>query len=431
MEIKAFLAQTPAVRRPLALKLLGVISEKDLRDAPGVTLLCHLQETLENAIPDLPEDIFLRYLLNPRVAFEWLKPYRHALRQALTEHERREFARNPGKIAAWIEQHTELVGDGINHYAVPQSPVGVLSLGKADRLSRDIFAVALCRSLGIPSRLEPGSQNPQFFQAGFWHQLWPKQRITRPSMLHLKHDEHGLLIPRYATYFSLGQWQGTHFKTLEYPFDTPVNEFPNLELSPGTYRLLSGIRLFNDDILTKQVFFILRPDQSLTLPVTLRDRPETFSSAVTLPPNLEIEELPSGRRQPLSQTLPEAGAILCFIRPGHEPSLHLLDDLARIRSRLEDWGGSLILILKERREADALSDHGLERLPKNIRLVRIPADQTGFTPRFAYPFCALVGPDLTIRFAVQGYRVGTDSHLLRALSEKMPSDPPHSEEENP
>lgn len=417
-EIRTFLNQVPRNQRPLALKLLGVISEKDLRDAPGATMLSHLEETIDLAHPDLPDEIFTHHILNPRVANEWLKPYRRALRSTFTPQEQLEYSRSPEKTAAWIEKHIHVVSDDINHYAVPLSPTGVLSLGCSDHRSRDIFAVALCRSLGIPARLEPGSQNPQFFQTGAWHHLWPGQQIVHPAQLQLITEKDNLLMPRYATHFSLAQWQATQFETLEYPFDTPVDRLPVLELPPGSYRLLTGIRLFNDDIVTKQLFFTLQPGQRLTLPVTLRSRQVSSGSTITLPSDLMIEDIPSGRRHLLSETIPSAGAVLCFIRPGHEPSRHLLDDLARIREPLESWGGRLIFFLKERREADALTDDDLKKLPADILLARIPADQTQFSARFTYPFCILTDHLMTPLFSVMGYRVGTDSSLLQVLNKQ-------------
>lgn len=57
------------------LPLLGVLTDKDLRDVSLDVLQDHLLHT-PSCPKDMPDDIYARYVLNPRVDNEMLTPYK-------------------------------------------------------------------------------------------------------------------------------------------------------------------------------------------------------------------------------------------------------------------------------------------------------------------------------------------------------------------
>ena len=413
-EIETFLKKTPQSKRSLAITLLKTISEKDLRDTSAPVLLSHLNE-MESPIS--LDQAYTLYVLNPRIATEKLLPYRRIIRQAISFSLIDSFQKDPRRISQWIDRNITLASDDLNHYRVPLTPAGTLSLGLADRQSRDIFAVALCRSLGIPARLGIGIRAPQVLHQGRWLPLWPQDRNKETAALMLtKPRAEGYTTATYYANFTLSHFRNGQFETLEYPFNSSFALFEkSLALPAGHYRLLTGIRMYNDDILTRLQYFTLLPGQGKKVPIVLREGPKDFRSDLSLPSNLHFELIDESRKAPLSGLIPREGALLCFIRSDHEPSRHLLDDISRIKKQLDNWGGTVFLIIRERREADSLDAETRERLPQNTVLVRIPADENAFSPRFAYPCCILIDRDLSIGFSQKGYRVGSDAFLLRAL----------------
>ncbi len=417
MEIKSFLEKTPGGMRTSAMDMLGVISEKDLRDAPAFVLADHLKET-SSYIPPRPDEIFTRYVLNPRVANENLRPYRRAIRTILPDSLKTDADGIERKISEWIEKNIRQVDDDLNHYNVPLTPAGVLSLGVADRHSLNIFAVALCRSIGLPSRLEPGSLAPQLYQQGRWLALWPLQKVSEPAKLTFTHPDAAIEPPpKYYIQFTLGRFRDGNYDSLEFPFDTAVGSMPKpLELPAGHYRLVTGVRLGNDDILTRLHFFTLERNQEMTLPLVLRNRQEEMPHELVLPPKMDIELIGTCERGSLGKWIPPAGAVLAFVKAEHEPSRHLLDDLTRIRNRLEKWDGAFILVLKDRGEYAVVAGRELNRLPKKTLVAIIPSDQSIALPRFDYPCCLLLDNALSPRFVSTGYRTGTDNQLLRAIA---------------
>ena len=78
VEIIHFIESTPPQLRVQALELLKTISEKDLRDTPATVLLDHLQNT-----PVSKNPLSTKYILNPRIAYEMLTPYKLFFQKAI------------------------------------------------------------------------------------------------------------------------------------------------------------------------------------------------------------------------------------------------------------------------------------------------------------------------------------------------------------
>lgn len=69
------------------LPLLGVLTDKDLRDVSSDVLQDHLLHT-PSCPKDMPDDIYARYVLNPRVDNEMLTPYKAFFVQVLSKEKR-------------------------------------------------------------------------------------------------------------------------------------------------------------------------------------------------------------------------------------------------------------------------------------------------------------------------------------------------------
>ena len=149
--ILSFLRQS-GNQADLALRLLETVSEKDLRDTPAEILTDHIKNAPEN-INGYDPAFYDAWVLSPRVAEEILSPFRSELRLALPDEFGGKFA-DPAEIVSWIESSIT-IDDAGNYYGTPLTPSQVEKLRVSDHLSRNIFFVALCRTSGIPARLEP------------------------------------------------------------------------------------------------------------------------------------------------------------------------------------------------------------------------------------------------------------------------------------
>jgi len=256
----------------LAIRLLENVSEKDLRDTPENVLNDHLDYAPEKPVM-MDGRLFDMYILSPRVDNEILTPFRNALKN-IPEELPGSFAAGPEEIAGWIDTAVT-VTETDNYYGTPVIPGGVLKLRSADRHSRDIFFVALCRTIGHPARLAPGTGRPQYHMAGEWHDVFFSDDI-RPT------GENGYVtffseekspVPQYHIHFTLAVLENGRYKTLDYGYEVKINDLPGrLPLAPGRYMLTTGNRDENGNVLASVSFFDLSPGENATVEVKLRHK---------------------------------------------------------------------------------------------------------------------------------------------------------------
>jgi len=145
-DIMAFLREaTKKNYATRALQLLATLSDKDLRDTPKSILDDHLYNT------DLALDA--DKVLAPRIAGEMLTPYRSFFQKEISKKDAKMFRANPNNLAEWCRKNITL-RDELCCVGTFISPEGVWRSRIADRVSRDIFFVAVARSLGIPAWID-------------------------------------------------------------------------------------------------------------------------------------------------------------------------------------------------------------------------------------------------------------------------------------
>ncbi len=87
-------------------------------------------------------------ILNPRIAMEALTPYRSFFQSKFTEAQIDSFRNRPQLLIEWVSNNIAIDEEN-NSQRIPISPEGVWRSRVADSHSRDIFFVALARSMGI------------------------------------------------------------------------------------------------------------------------------------------------------------------------------------------------------------------------------------------------------------------------------------------
>mgnify|MGYP003182443214 FL=1 len=112
-EIEKFLRDAPADKRPMAMDLLNVISAKDLRDTPASVLADHL-----NNAQAVQSSLFTEYILNPRVANEFLTPYRKFFAANVDSALVKKAKADPQLIVDWVKENIS-INDSLNPIKVP------------------------------------------------------------------------------------------------------------------------------------------------------------------------------------------------------------------------------------------------------------------------------------------------------------------------
>ena len=106
---------------------------------------------------------------------------------------------------------------------------------------------------GIPSRLEPGSNVPQYFLNSDWNDLFFSDQV-KPSgskgYIRLVSAETNP-VPEYYIHFTLARFENGRYNTLEYDYNKKITDFKDeLALAPGSYMLVTGNRLASGRILS-------------------------------------------------------------------------------------------------------------------------------------------------------------------------------------
>ena len=101
----------------------------------------------------------------------------------------------------------------------------------ADPHSRDIFFVALCRSFGIPARLEQATKVPQYYQDSLWKEVYfeePPEEPERNATLVLRNDPSNSVKPEYYINYTVEQHKDGFYRSLDYENSPQVENFPSI-----------------------------------------------------------------------------------------------------------------------------------------------------------------------------------------------------------
>ncbi len=414
-EIVDFLKQTPENNRVLAISLLGTIAEKDLRDTKAAILVDHLENIRNPLNLNVKNGLFVDYVLNPRVANEMLTAYREYLIKNLPPDLAGNALKNPENIVHYINAAIRIAGDE-NYYLTPLTPRGTFELKLTDSKSRQIFFVTVCRTFGIPSRLEPGSNVPQYFFNGNWNDVYfGDERKPDEKKGHLRLvSTDANPVPGYYVQFTIARLENGRYNTLEYPDNTKITDFADgLDLIPGYYMIVTGNRLNDGGVLAGINFFNLAPDQDLTEEVKIRQSAGKPEIEGTLDKAL-FERISGATGK---------GAVLAWIEPEREPSKHFLNDLPLLKDEFDEWGGCFIFLsTASGTNSNFFNPAGFKGLPSNS------SSRTDIDPGIlkksgirnlaepvSYPVIILTDKNGNIVYSSSGYRIGIAQQILKNI----------------
>jgi hypothetical protein len=195
------------------------------------------------------------------------------------------------------------------------TPSGVHNLRVTDPYSRNIYFVAVCRSMGIPARLEPATKIPQAWIDNQWvdFNFEAKTDLTEAvsgSLVIRKPMED--MDPAYYNRFTIGRLENGTFTTLEFPWSQPLSVFTfPLELKPGNYAITSGLRQSNGDIDVIRHYFTIVAGETTTFTFPVPEPQKTVAGVWPKPVVAEMKN----------------GFIFLMLEATGEPSRHLLQEL--------------------------------------------------------------------------------------------------------
>lgn len=407
-EIERFL--TEAEQRglgELALRMMTTLSKKDVMDARSEVLLTHLVHAA--AYPSEDGRLFDKYILNPRIGLEHLTAWREELGELLTAEQKEKFRQNPAAIWEYIgEAVTEL--PELEYPGILTTPGACLRSGAGSGDSRKLLFVAVCRTLGIPARLNEQDGAPEYWQGGAFHTVL--REAERTALLELTGGE-GLV---YSQDWTLGRLEGTEGNYRTISLDEPewLDGRLRLSLPAGEYRLVTASRRVDGGVLGNLLSFGL--DDSEEKAVEINRRPLKPADMLTSNP-LEPFRLEEGGQDILSTQL-GGPAVLVWLEPGEEPTEHILNEALEAPGLFSSLQERFVLILPDEGEKD---DPTLNKVLQTFPAARILVDrgrEAGqilarrmFLDPGTLPFALVMDSRHNGVYGVCGYNVGTAGTL--------------------
>ena len=415
----------------LAVDLLGVVSAKDLRDARFPILKDHLLNTVS-----VSGERGVSALLNPRVATEELTAYKSFFRQVIDGQTAENYVRNPQQLVDWCHEHIAL-NDTLNSQRIPMSPEGVWNARVADAYSRDIFFVAVARSLGIPAWIdevtgrvryqEPTADGKIFdvdFNEGGAQTVSPSGGLVasfRPTKF--------IDNPKYYSHFTLSRCEGGVLRLQSYDEgDASWNTLLRrpLQMPAGYYVLVSGTRLASGGVLVHMSGFNVEAGKTQTTALTMRESRDQVQVIGSFNSESLFTPVTDGvvGDEPVS-VLAACGRgyfVVGVLGVGQEPTNHALKDIAKLNKELEKWGRKMVLLFPDEEKYGKFRPQDFPGLPSTVVY---GIDTHGIAAQIianmklkhkdTLPVFVIADTFNRVVFVSQGYTIGLGEQLMRTV----------------
>lgn len=428
-QISAYLEKNSSEYRSTVLELAIQIADKDYSDAPEYILTDHLVQTAKSEAQKLvpSKELFTRYVLSPRIALENLSPWRSFLGNAFGAEMAQSTRNDISGLTNWIRENIRINTVANLHSRAPISPIGVYNLRVADPASRDIFFVAACRTFGIPARLNPETQIPEYHKNGEWLRAgFDPAAVSQPDKGLLKlTDKNNPVVPQYYLHYTIGFLKDGFYRTLEFPEGGSLtNQKKPIELEVGQYSLVTGNRQEDGSVLSQMTFFSIEKGKLTTVPVELRKQAGELKPSGKLDFNaLNLQKTSDNKVVSLSSLVAGNYSVLVVLDPDKEPSKHILNDLGPYVDHFNKWGGQFVFAMPAEKagQAGVLKTY---QLPAKMESGIDPDDQilnaisviygTGLKDKLPLVlFCDAAG---NVYLFSSGYKIGMGEQLLKVIS---------------
>jgi hypothetical protein len=447
-EIETFLRD--AGNKPLAIALLSVISNKDLRDTRAEVLGEHLLNyvatpaitKLINEKADLKNNeewrLFTNYVLNPRVANEYLTAYKKYFSERFDKSLAASSAENPRLLVEWVKENVA-VDNSLNPQRIPVMPAGVWKGRIADVHSRNIFFVSLARSLGIASRLEPVTGKVQFYKDKWIDVDFEvvEKDETPEGRLEAGFEPTGSLDnPKYYSQFTIAKINDeTSLKTLNFKSNSQsdmgsgdtwkdmLRAPKSLVLDQGYYLLVTGTRMASGKVLSRLTFFPVAAGKTTTVSLQMREDNED----IQVMGNIDAEAVYAGEDGTETSILNTTGRgyfVIGLLGANQEPTNHALRDIAKLSGDFEKWNRSIIFLFKNEREMKLFDKNEFGKLPATVTYgVDTKSNITNMIVKAMHlqnagnlPVFIIADTFGRVVFVSQGYTIGLGEQMMKVIN---------------
>lgn len=417
-----------------AVLLLESLTEKDLRDTPETVLDDHLYNGPAG-------ECSVEHVLCPRVDTELLTPYRSYFQQNIPQTLVDSLRQDPALLVAWCRENLTL-HDEMSLKYVQLDPRRVWETRLADKGSREIFFVALCRSFEVPAWMDPVTRvvkykNPEDSKV-YDVDFDAKEQVVAPQgRLKLTYNEIPLLDdPKYETHFTLSKYVDGNFQLLNYD-GTWASLFKKPQaMDCGYYMLVSGSRMSGGNVFADVEFFTVEEGKTTVRELVMRDIKDqirvigSFDSEMKYNAVISFADAQAtssiageteGRvEKSVLETTGRGYFAVALVDYGTEPTNHAFMDISAVASELEAWGRPLLVVFATEDDLRKFRAQDFN-LPSTVhfgvdidgRMRKMIATEMKLDKGGRLPLIVLADTFNRVVFFSQGYNIGLGESLVK------------------
>ena len=406
-----------------ALLLLESLTEKDLRDTPKYILDDHLYNS---PVGECSVD----YVLCPRVDTELLTPYRGYLQKNVPQSLVDSLHRDPALLVAWCRENLTL-HDEMSLQYVQLSPQRVWETRLADKGSRNIFFVAMCRSFEVPAWMDPVTRvikymNPDDYKVYDVDFDAQEQVVAPQGRLQLTYDEIPLLDdPKYKTHFTLSKYVDGGFQLLNFD-GTWASLFKKPHaMDCGYYMLVSGSRMSGGNVFSEVGFFTIEEGKTTVCELVMRDVKDQLRVIGSFDSEMKYDsviasEVEDRVEKSVLETTGRGYFTVALVDYGTEPVNHAFMDISAVASELEAWGRPILIVFATEDDYRKFRAQDF-RLPSTVhfgididgRMRNMIATEMKLDKGGRLPLILMADTFNRVVFFSQGYSIGLGESLVK------------------
>ena len=330
-----------------AYQLLETLAQKDLRDTPKSVLDDHLYFTPEG-------ECSLDYVACPRVDTELLRPYREYFQTNIPQSLADTVVNNTALFVKWCKDNLTM-HDNISLRYVQLDPKRVWETRVADKGSREIFFVAVCRSFEVPAWMDPVTRVVKYVNGEdmlvYDVDFDAEEQIVAPKgKLQLTYNEIPLLDdPKYQTHFTISKYVDGEFQLQNYKGTWAELFRKPKEMDCGYYMLVSGSRMSGGNVFADVEYFTIEEGKTTVEELVMRDIADqirvigSFDSEMkymsVTPADAEVKAEKS-----VLETTGRGYFAVALVDYGTEPTNHAFMDISAVKAELEAWGRPILVV---------------------------------------------------------------------------------------
>jgi hypothetical protein len=336
---------------------------------------------------------------------------------------------DPASFVKWCKENLTLY-DEISLRYVQLSPQRVWETRLADKGSREIFFVAVCRSFGVPAWKDGVTGVLKYEHGGLVYDVdfdAEQQTVAPQGRLVLKYREIPMLDdPKYDTHFSLSKFDGETFRLLNYGKGTTwSSNFKKPALMDcGYYMLVSGSRMSGGNVFADVQFFTVEEGKTTVTELVMRDIKDQIRVIGSFDSEAKYLSVPGpgSEERTLKSVLETTGRgyfAVALVDYGTEPTNHAFMDISAAAKELEEWGRPLLVVFASEEDYRKFRPEHFN-LPSTVRfgidadgsMRKMVATEMKLDKGGRLPLIVLADTFNRVVFFSQGYSIGLGDRLV-------------------